>query len=68
MLAISSWHSVGNFRIARYAEQRQEMLSLRLDKSINLGDAPFLGGLEGQTGCGVIEAPCDATPSECFGA
>jgi hypothetical protein len=49
-------------------EQRQEMLSLRLDKSIDLGDAPFLGDLEGQTGRGVIEAPCDATPSEYFGA
>ena len=38
------------------------MLSLCLDKSINLGDAPFLDGLEAQTGCAVIEGPCDATP------
>jgi hypothetical protein len=39
-------------------EQCQEMLSLCLDKSITLGDAPFLDGLEGQTGCAVIEGPC----------
>jgi hypothetical protein len=38
------------------------MLSLCLDKSINLGDAPLLDGLEGQPGSAVIEGPCDATP------
>jgi hypothetical protein len=43
-------------------EQCQEMLSLCLDKSINLGDPPLLDGLEGQPGCAVIEGPCDATP------
>ena len=50
-----------HFRFARYAGAVQEMLSLRLDRLINLGDAPCLGGFEGQTGA-QLSRRCEATP------